>query len=502
MDQFDANTTQIISYINDGKSYDDICDSLNIDSNDLSQILVNLIAIHANAKDILLNNIKLLYPMKSKSNQPNVTMKLSLEQQHFIELIKEGNNIFLTGPPGVGKSFCLKYAIKYLMSLYNNDKDIVGVTAMTGCAATIINGNTIHSYLKIGLAKQSSEELYNRIKTSKRDKPKYVALMSKLKVLIIDEVSMMNKVFFVKISNYLKKIKDCDKPFGGVQIILSGDFCQLPPVENIGYIFESKEWLNCAFEICYLTKSFRQSNDLEFQQILNEIRFGDISDECYNKLLKLNNFKHLENGDIQNENIKPTKMFPINRQVDSFNEANLIKLVKLSNHEIKRYAVEPITSKPITQYLSMNNIPEFIDVAIGAQIMVTFNINTDDGLINGTLGTITDVQDNTITILTKNNKIYNIGFITFTDPDDPNIESPRGLFNYMPIKLAYATSIHKSQGQTLDLAEIDLAASFGFGMGYVAISRCKNLQSLVLLGLSKNAFQCDPKVKQFYDNIN
>ena len=485
----------IIEMIHNNESFDSICSKLDISSDKLIKLFIEMISINSNSKNIFMNNIKSLYPINITKPIKKDDIKLSIEQQQFIELIKEGNNVFLTGPPGVGKSFCLKYAIKYLMSIYENDKNVVGVTAMTGCAATIINGSTIHSYLKIGLAKQNSEELYDRIRTSARDKFKYKALMLKLKVLIIDEVSMMNKVFFVKISNYLKKIRECDKPFGGVQIILSGDFCQLPPVENLGYIFESQEWMKCGFSICYLTKSFRQSNDLEFQQILNEIRFGEISDDCYNKLLTLNNFS------IENKELHPTKMFPINRQVDSFNQSNLIKLVKAHNREIKRYEVVSINGKSIAQYLTMNNIPEFIELVIGAQVMVTFNINTEDGLINGTMGIVTELLDDTVTIKTKNDKLYKIPFITFTDPDDPNIESPRGLFNYMPLKLAFATSIHKSQGQTLDLAEIDLSASFGFGMGYVAISRCKNLESLVLTGLTKNAFQCDPKVKQFYDNI-
>ena len=229
---------------------------------------------------------------------------LNEEQQKAIDAFKTKKNIFLTGVAGAGKSVTLKKIIEYC----NEEGMTFGVTATTGTAALLIGGKTLHSYLGIGYGKGEPEEIYEYLRENKMFF--VIKKLRNLQVLIIDEVSMLDNLLFEKISKYLSIVRKNDEPFGGLQLVLTGDFCQLEPVEN-DYSFKSEVWKSLDLETIYLKKMIRQDKDKEFQKMLLELRFGNCSDETFEKLQAL---KNTEFGEI-----KPTKLFSHNYDVDKIN---------------------------------------------------------------------------------------------------------------------------------------------------------------------------------------
>ena len=241
---------------------------------------------------------------------------LNILQLHAIDIIKSGKSLFLTGPPGVGKSFTLRNIIQYLDEIENN----YGLTAMTGCAAILIKGQTLHSFLGIGLGNEKVEKLYEKLK----DKKKFNELKN-LDTLIIDEISMMNDKFFEKISKLLSKIKNNNKPFGDIRLILIDDFYQLPPTDG-EYCFKSKLWNMVNMTTVELNEPMRQKDDIIFQKLLNNIRKGKITKANYNELKKLN--------DTIFSTIIPTKIYCLKTDVNRINTYYFNKLL-MENNKLK-----------------------------------------------------------------------------------------------------------------------------------------------------------------------
>ena len=247
------------------------------------------------------------------------TKDLNKEQLLCYQNIKSNKNLLITGSSGVGKSTILKSIIKYLKRKNKN----IGVTSSTGISATLINGTTIHSFLKIGLAKKSAQELYEKIKfnTSVYNK------LKRLEVLIIDEISMVDNIFFNKIAAYLSLIKEVKKPFGKIQLILCGDFYQLPPIENT-YCFNSNIWNRLNIQTIELKQQMRQQYDKEFQYILEQVKINNITNNIYSKLLEL---KNTNNKNINSE-IRPTILYSKNINVDQINQNEFLNLFLLINY--------------------------------------------------------------------------------------------------------------------------------------------------------------------------
>jgi len=290
---------------------------------------------------------------------------------------------------------------------------------------------------------------------------------------------MMDNILFDKISDLLSKIKDNKKPFGGVQIILVGDFCQLAPINN-DYCFMSSLWEASKLKTIELVELVRQKGDIEFQNILQEIRKGKCSKKTYNKLLELKNTK-FENDII------PTKLFPINRNVDEINDREFKKLCNNKDTVVYNY-------KSISYSKNIKSEQYDISLVKNAQVMITRNIALDSGLINGTRGIIVSLTDKTVTIKDKNNNLHVIEY--FSDMDNHS----RLVVKFMPIKLAYAMSIHKSQGATIDAVVIDAGCNiFTYGQLYTALSRATSLDSIKILDLHPDSFMTHSKVKKFYD---
>jgi ATP-dependent DNA helicase PIF1 len=413
---------------------------------------------------------------------------LNEDQKEVLEFVKNGKNVFVTGGAGVGKSFLLKEITDY----FRENGIIFAVTAMTGSAAILINGRTLHSTLGIGLAKGTPNELLKRLF---KMEGAYSLLMS-LEVLIIDEVSMLNDILFDKIFELLKLVKRNNKPFGGIQVILVGDMSQLPPVEG-SFCFKS---LNFDFNVKILTKNMRVQNDNLFENILGRLRWGICTDDDYSILESLRDT-------IFENDIVPTKLYSTNKDVDSVNSIELQNLIN-QGVEYKMYSVRytsnPLKLKASTNYVNSQKIQEHIKLCIGAQVMVNRNLDPENQIVNGTRGVVTHLYDDYIVIkLINGNEQIISYFHVKPDPFDTVLVDKNLDFKYLPIQLAWSVSIHKSQGMTIDALSADLGRSvFAFGQAYTAISRAKNLSSIKLTKVSQRSFRASPDVIEFYSKYS
>ena len=420
---------------------------------------------------------------------------LNKKQLDAVQSIREGKSVFLTGSPGTGKSFTLKEILKYLKE--KNFKYVV--TSSTGCSAVLINGQTVHSYFSLGINPTNIENILKKIQMYKIK----LKEIQELKCIIIDEISMIDTTVFESISTILKKIKGNTLPFGGIQMVFVGDFCQLSPVEG-DYCFNSEEWQKCNLTTIVLNEFMRQKDDIELQNILSETRFGKCSTKAFNVLKKLKNTKF--------QNIIPTKLFSLTSQVNCVNEFNFKTIVPENTKIMQCYPPSleqdfdqlniSFTNDCIMRYNSLSNdkrvkLDDYnIDLYKGLQVMVTRNISIDNGLINGKMGIISELTPTYVQIIDKDKKTFTIYYHKDTN------ENTKTYVKFMPIKLAYAISIHKSQGATLDAIEVDGGSCiFAPGQLYTALSRAKNLQSIKILDIDKQSFICHKNVKQFYEAL-
>ena len=400
-------------------------------------------------------------------------------------------NIFITGGAGVGKSYVIQEFVKYIKS--NNNKNI-GVTSTTGISSILIGGNTLHSFLGIGLGTSSHDSLFTKIK----GKNKLWKRWRTLDILIIDEVSMLSPKLFDKLNGLAKRIRRNEKPFGGIQLILSGDFCQLPPVSNDDmFLFESISWKECIDEIIYLKEVIRQT-DLDFINCLNEIRLGQISSSS-EKLLK-----DRLNKDIKNEyGISPTRLYPLHDNVNSINSKELENIAtEIYEYEMtyELYYPEEVDISSLDKLLKSCPAQVHLELCINCQVILIFNLAPDLGLVNGSRGIIIDFVDDMPVVKFLNGVRMIISYQNW-DIDSPDGDKILLSIKQIPLKLGYATTIHSSQGSTLDCAVINLNNIFGYGMAYVALSRVKNLDGLTIDGINFSKIKAHPKCVEFYNNI-
>jgi ATP-dependent DNA helicase PIF1 len=289
---------------------------------------------------------------------------------------------------------------------------------------------------------------------------------------------MMSNELIELINELFKLIKSNLLPFGGIQVILVGDFHQLPPIRG-NYCFTSPIWDELKLHNIILTDLIRQKDDLILQEILEELRIGTISDKTFETLKSLNKTKFI--GDI-----KPTKLFPVNTNVDKINNREFEKLVKINDGNTTTY-------KALSNY-KVDNIESFnVCLTLNAQIMVIRNLCVENHLVNGTRGIVVGLLDKCVIIKDINNNIHHINY--YTDLH----KNKKHYISFMPLKLAYAISIHKSQGSSIDCLELDLGNDiFVSGQTYTALSRATNIKNIRIINIEKNSFFVNKKIIDFY----
>lgn len=418
--------------------------------------------------------------------------QLSKEQQEAFDAIVRGESVLLTGPGGTGKSFLIGILAEKIPELTGKP---VAITALTGCAALLIGhgAKTLHSWAGIGLGKGSAEYHAQNI----RKMPQLAMRWRKTGVLIIDEVSMLTPELLELIDGIAKILRRNSSPMGGIQMVFVGDFYQLPPVSKDGppkFVFESSLWPALVKRTIELKRIFRQA-DPTFHKILDEARIGDISKESLQLL------KAREDLDYSNESIKPTILFTRKVDVEVMNRTHLDELKGVAHTFVAKtlpseYPVQEITrtverlDKDAT-YMSNLILKE------GAQVMLLINLDQDKGLVNGSRGVVTGFKDDVTRwpiVEFKNGEKLVIEPHVWESEHIPPIQRQQ-----IPLRLAYALTIHKAQGATLDCALIDIGPStFEYGQAYVALSRVRSLSGLYVFDVEPSAFRAHPLVKEFY----
>ena len=440
-------------------------------------------------------------------------MELSIEQKLSFDKYVQGHNIFITGPGGSGKSALIKIIHKHA---YNQFKDIQ-VTALTGCASVLLNcrAKTLHSWAGIGLGNGTTEQLITKIKKNKFAKIAW----KKTDILVVDEVSMLSLKLFNMLNDIGKAVRGNSKPFGGIQLVFSGDFFQLPPVgdkeepDTQRFCFESDQW-NTVFQLdcqIQLVKIFRQTDET-YSTILNQIREGKIKRKSNDLLLQ-----YVGRPFDPNLVAEPTKLYPTRNKVENINntkmsalngiekEYNIKYLKDLEMTKAERLRRIEYSDKDIQMELDFlaNNLicDKEMKLKIGSQVMCIVNIQSDTGIevCNGSQGIVTDFCEVTGCPRVKfNNGIERIMIRNVWASD----KIPGIGVSQVPLILAWALTIHKSQGATMDNAEIDVGSGiFECGQTYVALSRVKSLDGLYLTSFDATKIRINKKVKEFYESI-
>lgn len=396
-------------------------------------------------------------------------------QKEAMELLKLGHNVFLTGAAGSGKTYVLN---EYIMHLRAHDVR-VAVTASTGIAATHLGGQTIHSWSGIGIREGCSDEDIDAI--AKKDRIRRA--ISSTHVLVIDEVSMLHAHQLDLVDRIARRVRDEEKPFGGMQVILCGDFFQLPPVSSRSgqgvFAYECAAWNDGGFQVCYLHEQFRQGDD-RLLDVLNMIRSGTVG-EATKIPLRERYKKEPASG-------KPTRLYTHNVNVDAINNAELEKL----DGQEKTFRMETRGFKTFVEGLKRSCLaPETLHLKVGAEVMFVKN-DVEGTYVNGTRGIVQAFDKEGFPVVRTLD-----GDTIVTYPEEWRLEDDgavRASLSQIPLRLAWAITIHKSQGMTLDAAEVDLSNAFEPGMGYVALSRIRSLAGLKLMGLNETALAVHPKI--------
>ena len=440
-------------------------------------------------------------------------MELSVDQLDAVVAFREGNNILITGPGGSGKSYLIRH-LKELASLAGKNMQ---VCAMTGCAAVLLQckAKTIHSWGGLGIASGSIKDIVKRVTRNKHKKTSWKTA----DILVIDEVSMMSKKMFDIIDDISRAVRGKkDIPFGGMQVILSGDFYQLPPVgdnndpDSEAFCFESDRWKDCISKTVELTTIYRQSDSC-YKKILNQIRIGKITKSTIEILSKRLNLPITEE-------IVPTILYPTRAHAESLNNKEYNKLTSPEEVVFDLRVVDDATGLKEGQKTSRRNCSsEYIEseinsltnsmladkrlkLKVGSRVMCIANIDQDSDLpvVNGSQGIVEGFSAIGLSPIVR----FLNGAIKQIDPHCWSSENIPGIgVSQIPLIYAWAITIHKSQGVTLDTAQIDVGSRiFEYGQTYVALSRVRDIEGLYLTAFNYKNIKVSKKVKHFYESYS
>ena len=403
-----------------------------------------------------------------------------MKQNEALDILKMGHNVYLTGAAGSGKTYVLNQFIDYL----KKHGIVIGVTASTGIAATHMNGMTLHSWAGLGIEAFGPRDLERLL-----SKPVLRKRIVETKVLIIDEVSMLDGHMLDAVDSITRAFKDESKPFGGLQVVLSGDLFQLPPVARDHepfFVFQSNAWNNMNLKICYLDEQHRQDDD-KLLDLLGAIRSSTVE----TKHLHLVESRAIE-PPKKHKNI--TKLYTHNRDVDTINDRELGKLKgNVHTYEMtskgRKGAIESLVNRCLA--------PETLELKEGAEVMFVAN-SPAKYFVNGTLGTIIKFNEEGQPVVKTNDRIITVEPHTWKTEDGAKTIAQ---ITQLPLRLAWAITIHKSQGMSLDAAIMDLSSSFEPGMGYVALSRVSNLDGLFVNGVNDTAMMVNPTITKLDSNL-
>ena len=442
---------------------------------------------------------------------------LSREQQLAFEQFKLGQNVFVTGPGGTGKT----KLIHHLVNHANQTGRRVQVCALTGCASLLLgcSAKTIHSWSGIKLAKGSVDDIVGQVMRNRRAKQNWKTV----RVLIVDEVSMMSRKIFDALETVARIVRGNTLPFGGIQVIFCGDFYQLPPIPSANdpasgeFCFESAKWKTVFPNHVELRTIFRQTDPV-YIEILSQVRTGNISPENIEILKKY--VKREYDADKHNGTFL-TKLFPIRSRVDFSNKLMFDKIDEpAQQYEITRLRdcltyletgkpIEPELRHTLTRAEQDAELEQLItntpcipglELKRGATVMCTVNLDMDHGICNGSQGTVIDLVglDHRPVVRFSNGITMTIGPHSWQSTDFPTIAICQ-----FPLQLAWALTIHKIQGATLAMAQIDAGSGiFEYGQTYVALSRIQSLDGLYLAGFNPSKIKANPKVSAFYESIS
>jgi ATP-dependent DNA helicase PIF1 len=430
-------------------------------------------------------------------------MSLNADQELVFNKFKERKSLFITGPGGCGKSYLLEHIRQHC---YKSGQTIY-TTALTGTAACLIGGQTLHGWSGIGLGTDLTEKIIQTI----RSRPPFMKRWREVDVLIIDEISMMSAELFNKLNNIAQALRKNTEFFGGIQMVLSGDFAQLEPIGETKFCFQAAEWQKHIAGNTYVMSTVVRQADPVFQQILNEMRMGIVTVQT-REILNKRLIKQRSEADIQIEGtphiIKATILYPKKRDVHTINQRELQRLKEqgavtrifraedtlTDRNKIRRSEPSKAHTDLLDKVIEREN-----ELCIGAQVMLTKNLDVEAGLVNGSRAVISAFGPEGYPVV-----IFDNGLEMEIEPVEYEMEQGEHLLvrKQVPFILAWAITIHKSQGASLTEVVTDLSDVFGNGQTYVTLSRVKSLEGLFLLAIDYNKIKCNPLVKKYYSDLN